>query len=88
MPEAAPVKRGKGTVFVKDAICKGCAYCIEFCPSHCIEFSPGFNAKGYHYPVLARPEDCTGCGMCENYCPDFAIRAIRFSDLKKKAKTA
>jgi 2-oxoglutarate ferredoxin oxidoreductase subunit delta len=86
MADAEPVRKGKGTVFVKNEICKGCSYCIEFCPSHCIEFSAGFNAKGYHYPVLARPADCTGCGMCENYCPDFAIRAIRFSDLKKKAK--
>ena len=64
-------------------ICKGCSYCIDFCPTRCLEFSKELNPKGYHFPVLARPEDCTGCGMCANYCPDFAIHAVRFADLAK-----
>ena len=51
----------KGTVFVRTEVCKGCSYCIDFCPSHALEFSREFNPKGYHYPVLAKPEACTGC---------------------------
>lgn len=71
-------RKGKGTVFVNKDVCKGCAYCIELCPTKCLEFSIDFNSKGYHYPVLARPEACSGCNLCGLYCPDFAIYGIRF----------
>lgn len=77
MNNGKPAKKARGTVFVKGHICKGCSFCIDFCPTRCLEFSREFNAKGYHFPVLIRPDDCTGCGMCANYCPDFAIHAIR-----------
>ena len=49
-------KKPRGTVSVQTEVCKGCAYCIEFCPTKSLEFSKEFNRKGYHYPVLARPE--------------------------------
>ena len=78
-------KQGRGTVFVKGHICKGCSYCLDFCPSHCLEFSKDFNAKGYHYPVLVRVEDCSGCDLCGLYCPDFAIFGVKFKDLEKRA---
>jgi 2-oxoglutarate ferredoxin oxidoreductase subunit delta len=77
------VQRGKGTIFVRKAICKGCSYCIDFCPTKCLGFSKDFNAKGYHYPELARPADCSGCDMCGLYCPDFAIYGMRYRDLEK-----
>jgi 2-oxoglutarate ferredoxin oxidoreductase subunit delta len=78
-------KRARGTVVIQGQICKGCSYCIDFCPSHCLGFSQGFNAKGYHYPELVRPEDCSGCDLCGLYCPDFAIFAVRFADLAKQS---
>ena len=78
-------RKGKGTVFVRLEICKGCSYCIDFCPPKCLDFSKGFNAKGYHYPDLARPDDCTGCDMCGLYCPDFAIFGMRWKDIDAKA---
>ena len=78
-------KKGRGTVLVQSHICKGCSYCLDFCPSHCLEFSKDFNAKGYHYPVLVRPEDCSGCDLCGLYCPDFAIFGVKFKDLEKRA---
>jgi len=83
MNETAP-KKPRGTVFVRSEVCKGCSYCIDFCPTHCIEFSREFNPKGYHFPVLSRPEDCTGCDMCGNYCPDFAIFGVRLKDLEAR----
>jgi len=77
---------GRGTVLVRTEVCKGCSYCLDFCPSHCLEFSQDFNAKGYHYPVLARPEDCSGCDLCGLYCPDFAIFGMKFKDLDKRTE--
>lgn len=74
-------RKGKGTVFVKEAVCKGCSFCVDFCPTHALEFAKEFNPKGYHYPWLARPEDCTGCDLCGLYCPDFAIHGVRFKDV-------
>lgn len=84
-----PAKPGKGgTVFVRTEVCKGCSYCIDFCPTHCIEFSRDTNPKGYHFPVLARPLECTGCDMCGQYCPDFAIFGVRIKDIKERRAAA
>ena len=78
---------GKGTVFVRTEICKGCSYCIDFCPTDCLSFSKEFNPKGYHFPVLSAPEACTGCDLCGLYCPDFAIYGERWKDIdERKAK--
>lgn len=84
MAAVTPAKQARGTVFVRTEVCKGCSYCIDFCPSKCIEFSKDFNAKGYHFPVLTRPEDCSGCDLCGVYCPDFAIFGMRLKDLEKR----
>jgi 2-oxoglutarate ferredoxin oxidoreductase subunit alpha len=72
---------GKGRVFVRTDICKGCSFCIDFCPTDCLTFSNEFNAKGYHFPVLSAPEACTGCDLCGLYCPDFAIYGERWKDI-------
>lgn len=81
-------KKARGTVFVRKEICKGCSYCIDFCPTHCLTFSKDFNGKGYHYPVLDRPEACTGCDLCGLYCPDFAIFGVRLKDLEARRVVA
>jgi 2-oxoglutarate ferredoxin oxidoreductase subunit delta len=87
--EAAPsAKKGKGTVVVRAETCKGCSFCLDFCPPKCLAFSREFNAKGYHYPVLSAPEDCTGCDLCGLYCPDFAIFGVRYKDLEKRGRKA
>jgi 2-oxoglutarate ferredoxin oxidoreductase subunit delta len=77
----APSK-AKGTVFIDAERCKGCGFCVEFCPTYCLDLSDEFNSKGYHPPILGRPEDCTGCDLCGMYCPDFAIYSIMFKKLK------
>lgn len=63
----------KGHVFINEERCKGCAFCVAFCPVHCLAMSKRFNFKGYPLPEMAFPEKCTGCNMCGLYCPDFAI---------------
>ncbi len=86
MSDAQPVKLGRGTVFVQTHVCKGCSYCVDFCPADCLEFSREFNPKGYHFPVLVRPQDCTGCDLCGLYCPDFAIFGVKFKDLEQRLR--
>jgi len=83
MTDESAGKKGKGTVFVKEEFCKGCSYCIDFCPTGAIGFSKEFNHKGYHFPILANPEKCTGCDLCGLYCPDFAIFGVRYKDLEE-----
>jgi 2-oxoglutarate ferredoxin oxidoreductase subunit delta len=58
---------------VKDR-CKGCSFCIEFCPKHVLIKSNEFNKKGYTVAAAANPEDCSNCGLCSLICPDFAVR--------------
>lgn len=81
-------KSARGIVFVRKEVCKGCSYCVDFCPSHCLEFSREFNPKGYHFPVLAHPENCSGCDMCGSYCPDFAIFGVRTKEIENRKRAA
>ena len=63
----------RGEVHILDERCKGCAYCIEYCPTDVLELSTEFNSKGYHPPVVKKPDDCVNCHYCEIICPEFAI---------------
>jgi 2-oxoglutarate ferredoxin oxidoreductase subunit delta len=67
------VKIPRGVVRIIDDRCKGCGFCIEYCPRQVLEVSVSFNSKGYHPPRVARPGECVNCNLCEMICPDFAI---------------
>jgi 2-oxoglutarate ferredoxin oxidoreductase subunit delta len=69
-------KKVYGEVYIDRERCKGCSFCVEFCPPRCLELDKAYNAKGYHPPVLVRPDDCNGCDLCGLYCPDFSIFAV------------
>ncbi len=73
--QEVPKIRGHVEVYVD--LCKGCGYCIEFCPAGVLATSPKRNRKGYHPPEVLYPEKCTGCGFCQRVCPDFAIVATK-----------
>ena len=77
-PEAG--KRLKGTIVLNEDRCKGCTYCVRFCPTHALEMTDRLNHKGYNLPTLAHPEKCNGCDLCGMYCPDFAIFGRRLQD--------
>lgn len=62
-----------GRVHVLAYRCKGCRYCIEFCPRGVLAESPDFNEKGYHPPVLKDEGRCKTCTYCATVCPEFAI---------------
>ena len=53
--------------------CKGCKYCIEFCPGDVLAESKDFNEKGYHPPYVKEQGKCVNCNFCETVCPEFAI---------------
>jgi 2-oxoglutarate ferredoxin oxidoreductase subunit delta len=63
----------KGTITLIDTLCKGCGWCIEYCPVDALAESDEFNLHGYYYPVLIDPDGCVNCGYCQLICPDFAI---------------
>lgn len=56
--------------------CKGCAFCVEYCPKDVLEMSEEFNIKGYHPPVVVKTGECVNCNLCEMICPEFAIFSI------------
>ena len=53
--------------------CKGCGFCVEYCPKDVLEMSADFNRKGYHYPNILKQNACVNCNLCEMICPEFAI---------------
>ncbi|MFZ2633554.1 MAG: 4Fe-4S dicluster domain-containing protein [Desulfosalsimonadaceae bacterium] len=65
----------RGKVYIIKDRCKGCGYCIEFCPREVLEFSKEFNKKGYHPPVV-KSDGCLNCHYCELLCPEFAIYTV------------
>jgi 2-oxoglutarate ferredoxin oxidoreductase subunit delta len=56
--------------------CKGCGFCVEYCPKDVLELSPEFNAKGYHPPIVMNGAICVHCQLCEMLCPEFAIFCV------------
>ena len=62
-----------GKVNIIDYRCKGCGYCIEFCPTDVLEASGEFNEKGYYPPRVRKEGLCVNCSFCETICPEFAI---------------
>jgi 2-oxoglutarate ferredoxin oxidoreductase subunit delta len=77
--DADEIQTSKGIVYIIEDRCKGCGYCIEFCPQQVLEFSSQFNKKGYHLPSVKKPEDCLNCHYCEIICPEFAIYSVEVS---------
>jgi 2-oxoglutarate ferredoxin oxidoreductase subunit delta len=60
---------------IKDR-CKGCGFCIEFCPMSVLEESDEINEKGFHPPRVVDESKCVLCSFCSAVCPDFAIYVL------------
>ena len=73
---AEALKLRYADIFIIDDRCKGCSFCIEFCPRDVLEASKKVNQIGVHPPQVKDSSVCVGCGICEDICPDFAIFLI------------
>ncbi|MFC2067851.1 ferredoxin family protein [Chloroflexota bacterium] len=73
-------KSGKYHVNVLKERCKGCDFCIEFCPRHTLHKSETLNLKGYYSAYAETDNDCPNCGLCELICPEFAIYVTPFDE--------
>jgi 2-oxoglutarate ferredoxin oxidoreductase subunit delta len=74
------LKPKQGVIHINKDRCKGCEFCVEYCPKDVLEMSGEFNIKGYHPPFVKNENDCVYCQLCEIICPEFAI----FVTLKEK----
>ncbi|MBU0498514.1 MAG: 4Fe-4S dicluster domain-containing protein [Gammaproteobacteria bacterium] len=71
------IKNVTGIVTINKNWCKGCGFCVGFCPTNALAMSDEYNAKGYHPPYVKTPEDCRNCDFCQSICPEFAIYVNR-----------
>jgi 2-oxoglutarate ferredoxin oxidoreductase subunit delta len=55
--------------------CKGCWFCVEFCPQKIIIAADRNNQSGSAVASVlqTKADSCTGCGTCALMCPDAAI---------------
>jgi 2-oxoglutarate ferredoxin oxidoreductase subunit delta len=72
--------RPRGRIFIIVERCKGCKFCVEYCPRHVLVISEKFNKKGYHYPEAVKEDACVDCNLCEVICPEFAIYSENLTD--------
>ena len=67
------VKPAKMEIHLIKDECKGCGYCIEYCPKKVLEESDEINARGVHPPRVVDEGKCINCSFCSIVCPEFAI---------------
>jgi 2-oxoglutarate ferredoxin oxidoreductase subunit delta len=74
--DSEKVKLPKAEIHIIKDQCKGCGFCIQFCPKKVLEESEEINVRGVHPPKIVDEDKCIICGFCAAVCPDFAIFVI------------
>jgi 2-oxoglutarate ferredoxin oxidoreductase subunit delta len=82
--DADKVQPPRGEVHIIKDRCKGCGFCIEFCPKDVLEESSEINQRGVHPPRVVDESRCALCGFCSAVCPDFAIFTTEKNAKEKK----
>jgi 2-oxoglutarate ferredoxin oxidoreductase subunit delta len=67
----------KGSIIIDQERCKGCTFCIEFCPKGAIVLSGTLNLKGYFVAQFIDEKGCTGCATCAVVCPEVAVEVYK-----------
>lgn len=68
-----------GKIVVDNGVCKGCGYCIQFCPTKAIHMGDRRNSNGYGNRCAEQLEhaECIACKTCAIVCPDAAITVYK-----------
>ena len=85
--DAEEIQITKGIVHILEDRCKGCEYCVDYCPKDVLKLSTHFNQKGYHPPFVLKPDDCVNCHYCEIICPEFAIYSVEDPSTEETEQT-
>ena len=72
---------GPGQVNISREQCKGCGFCVQFCPRQVLVMGQEINSKGYTFAKTAEEKTCLSCVLCEIICPEFCIQ-VKPADLK------
>ena len=80
------VKPSHHQIYLLKDRCKGCGFCIEFCPQKALQKSTEINSHGYHVVYLDNDDKCSGCNMCSMVCPEFAISVVNIKEDSKKQR--
>ena len=65
-----------GRVYIDNDRCKGCGYCVDFCPKGVLKMGSELSPKGYNLAAVDDESKCLACGFCELICPEFAIEVV------------
>ena len=57
--------------------CKGCFYCVKFCPSNKLVATNELNQKGYPIVRIAEDARCSGCNNCILMCSEGCISIFK-----------
>lgn len=85
--DADKTKQPQAEITIIADRCKGCGYCIAYCPREVLEESEEINARGAHPPRVNDISKCAVCGFCTAICPDLAIFIKEKAEEKKEAET-
>ncbi len=58
---------------LNEIMCKGCSFCVKYCPQHILELGKERNRKGHFFPHLTDGDKCVSCAICAVICPEGAI---------------